>query len=209
MVITYHGGQCVKVSSGDTTLVFDPISKNSTLPAVRFGADITLVSRNHPDMNGVAEVSTGNKEPFLIRGPGEYEYKSILIRGHLSHSMYGTNDKIVTNTIYTVELEGVTLVHLGALSDKELPREMRETINGIGVLFIPITGNGALTAQDAYTLSMSLEPHIIIPLYKSSSGNEDALKHFLKEEGSTAKQIDKITLKKKDILEESSAIIIL
>ncbi len=209
MVITYHGGQCVKVSSGDTTLVFDPISRNSTLSAVKFVADIALVSRNHPDMNGVSEVSTGNKKPFSIRGPGEYEYKNILIRGYLSHSMYGTNDKMAINTIYTVEIEGVTLVHLGALSDKELPREMRETINGIDVLFIPITGNGTLTAQDAYTLSMSLEPHIIIPLHKSSSGNEDSLKHFLKEEGSTAKQMDKVILKKKDILEESSAIIIL
>ena len=27
MVITYHGGQCFKVSFGDTTLAFNPISK--------------------------------------------------------------------------------------------------------------------------------------------------------------------------------------
>ncbi len=27
MVITHHGGQCFKVTFGDLTLVFDPISK--------------------------------------------------------------------------------------------------------------------------------------------------------------------------------------
>ena len=64
MVITHHGGQCFKVTLGDLTLVFDPVSKNGTLPGDRFGADIALVSRNHPDMNGVAEVAYGEKVPF-------------------------------------------------------------------------------------------------------------------------------------------------
>ena len=31
MVISYHGGQCFKVSFGDTTLAFNPISKKSKL----------------------------------------------------------------------------------------------------------------------------------------------------------------------------------
>ncbi len=216
MVITYHGGQCVKVSFGDTSLVFDPISKNATLPPVKFGADIALVSRNHPDMNGVSEVSYGGKEPFVISGPGEYEYKNILIRGYLSQSVYGVSaqeneseKKTAINTIYSVELEGMTLVHLGALSNKELPHEMREAINDIDVLFIPITGNGALTAEDAYALATSLEPHVIIPLHKSGTGATDALEHFLKEEGASAQQIDKATLKKKDVLEQNSAIMVL
>ena len=35
MVITYQGGQCFKVSFGDITLAFDPISKKSKLEAVK------------------------------------------------------------------------------------------------------------------------------------------------------------------------------
>jgi hypothetical protein len=89
MVITHHGGQCFKVTFGDLTLVFDPISKGGTLPAVRFGADIALVSRNHPDMNGIEEVSFGGKEPFAITGPGEYEKKASLCRVFLTKSEYG------------------------------------------------------------------------------------------------------------------------
>ena len=80
MVITHHGGQCFKVTFGDLTLVFDPISKGGTLPAVRFGADIALVSRNHPDFNGIAEVTYGEKEPFAVTGPGEYEKEGVTIQ---------------------------------------------------------------------------------------------------------------------------------
>lgn len=216
MVITYHGGQCIKASCGDITLVFDPVGKKATLPAVKFGADIALVSRNHPDMNGISEVSYGGKEPFVISGPGEYEYKNILIRGYLSQSAYGVSaqsdtqeKKFAVNTIYSVEFDGMTIVHLGALCDKELPHEMREAVNDIDVLFIPITGNGVLDADDAHTLATSLEPHVIIPLHKSGTGAKDALEHFLKEESSAATQMDKATLKKKEVLEQNSAIMVL
>ncbi len=53
MIITYHGGEFFKVQFGDTVLAFNPISKDSKLKSSRFGADIALVSLNHPDMNGV------------------------------------------------------------------------------------------------------------------------------------------------------------
>src|SRR3989344_1050308 len=118
MVITHHGGQCFKVTLGDLTLVFDPIAKGGTLPAVRFGADIALVSRNHPDFNGVEEVTYGGKVPFAITGPGEYERAGVTIRGFLSKSKYGLPAQVglekgaslALNTIYIVELEDMTLV---------------------------------------------------------------------------------------------------
>ncbi len=211
MVITYHGGQCIKASLGDVTLVFDPISKKATLPSVHFGADIVFVSRNHPNMNGISEVSFGNKKPFIINSPGEYEYKGILIRGYLSQSKYDipAGDKdTVSNTIYVVEFDGMVIVNLGALSQKEIPREMREEIDNIDVLFVPIGGDGVLNTEDAYALATSLEPHIIIPTHWSGIGTENALKLFLKENGG-AQEMDKVTLKKKDVLEQKSAIIVL
>src|SRR3569833_4367984 len=119
MVITHNGGQCIKVTLGDQALVFDPISKGGTLPSVRFGADIALVSRNHPDMNGTAEVTYGDKEPFVISGPGEYEKEGVTVQGFLTKSNYGLKkgEPEAMNTVYAVKLEGMTLVHLGALSD--------------------------------------------------------------------------------------------
>ena len=216
MVITHHGGQCFKVTLGDLTLVFDPISKGATLPSVRFGADIALVSRNHPDMNGVADVTYGDKTPFAISGPGEYERRGVVVQGFLSKSNYPGSSKAVqgerteyVNTIYSVILEDMTLVHLGALSDEELSAEAREGIGEIDVLFVPIGGDGVLTPAKAHELAVSLEPKIIIPMHWSGMGEPKSLETFLKGAGSASETVDKLTLKKKDLIDKDGSILVL
>lgn len=211
MVITHHGGQCFKVTFGDLTLVFDPIAKAGTLPGVRFGADIALVSRKHPNMNGTAEVTYGDKEPFLIMGPGEYEKNGVTIQGFLTKSQYALDKGMheATNTVYAVKLEGMTLVHLGALSDPMLGQDAREAIDEIDVLFVPVGGDGVLSASEAKKLCTVLEPRIIVPMHWSGMGEPKALETFLKEEGGEAETVEKLTLKKKDALDKEGAIIVI
>ena len=214
MVITHHGGQCFKVTLGDLTLVFDPISKNSTLPAVRFGADIALVSRDHSDMNGIDEVTYGEKKPFAITGPGEYERQGIVIQGFLSNSKFGLekNQEKAVNTIYSVQLEDMTLVHLGALADTELSHEARESIDEIDVLFVPVGGDGVLSPSKAHELAVSLEPKIIVPMHwtvpPAGGGAPKSLDAFLKAAGNGSEKVDKLTLKKKDLIGRDGSIII-
>ncbi len=220
MVITHHGGQCFKVTFGDLTLVFDPIAKNATLPSVRFGADIALVSRNHPDMNGVAEVTFGDKVPFAITGPGEYERQNVTIQGFLSKSLYGLSkeQESAVNTIYSVSLEDMTLVHLGALADTAISKEARESIGEIDVLFVPIGGDGVLSGAKAHELAVSLEPKIIIPMHWSHGGTSEgtqgmgapkSLETFLKDSGYGVEKVDKCTLKKKDLVGRDGSILVL
>jgi L-ascorbate metabolism protein UlaG (beta-lactamase superfamily) len=210
MVITHHGGQCFKVTFGDLTLVFDPISKKGTLPAVRFGSDIALVTRNHPDMNGVEEVTFGGKEPFVINGPGEYEHSNVTIQGFLTKSEYGLpkGQEHAVNTVYAVNLEGMTLVHLGAMSDAMLSQEAREAIDEIDVLFLPVGGDGVLDPATAAKLAVTLEPRIIIPMHWSGMGEPKTLETYLKEEGNAVEKVDKLTLKKKDAAEKDGVIIV-
>lgn len=211
MVITHHGGQCFKVTFGDLTLVFDPISKTGTLPAVRFGADIALVSRNHPDMNGVDEVSFGGKVPFVINGPGEYEKEGITVQGFLTKSGYalGKGQAEAMNTMYSVKLEGMTLVHLGAMTGTNLPADAKEAIEEIDVLFVPVGGDGVLDAAEASKLATMLEPKIVIPMHWSGMGTPKSLEAFLKEEGEESEKVDKLTLKKKDVADKDGAIIVI
>ncbi len=210
MVITHHGGQCFKVTFGDLTLVFDPIAKGASLPAARFGADIALVSRDHADMNGVDEVTYGEKVPFAVTGPGEYERQGIVIQGFLSKSKYGLakSQTEAVNTIYSVELEDMTLVHLGALADAELSKEAREGLDEIDVLFVPVGGDGVLSPAKAHELAVSLEPKIIIPMHWSGMGQPKALEAFLKEAGNGSEKVDKLTLKKKDLVGRDGSIIV-
>ena len=223
MVITHHGGQCFKVTFGDLPLVFDPISKSSTLPAVRFGADIALVSRDHPDMNGIEEVTYGDpsnplragKIPFAVTGPGEYERAGVVVQGFLSNSKYALEkgQEKAINTIYSVQLEDMTLVHLGALADTELSHEARESIDDIDVLFVPIGGPPAggevLSPAKAHELAVSLEPKIIVPMHWSGIGQPKALEAFLKEAGNGSEKVDKLTLKRKDLIGRDGSIIVI
>jgi L-ascorbate metabolism protein UlaG (beta-lactamase superfamily) len=197
MIITYFGAEFFKVQFGDTTLAFNPISKESKLKPSRFGADIVLSTTHHVDFNGVDQVSHGDKNPFVISGPGEYEVKEVFIKGLASESKYG--DKDLINTIYTVSLENMNICFLGAINTPELKNETVEALDEIDILFVPIGGEGVLDPAKAYKLAVSLEPKIIIPMHYGDIGMKDALKTFLKEAGETPKAEAKLTLKKKDL----------
>lgn len=211
MVITHHGGQCFKITQGDLTIVFDPISKGGSLPAVRFGADLALVTRKHADMNGTDEVSFGGKEPFVIDGPGEYEHSGVRVQGFLTKSQYqpakGSLDAV--NTVYAITVDGMTLVHLGALSDPMLSHDAREAIDEIDILFVPVGGAGVLSPAEASKLAVTLQPKIIIPMHWSGMGEEKSLEAFLGDGGKDVEKVDKLTLKKKDAADKDGAIIVI
>lgn len=207
MIITYLGGEFLKVQFGDTVLAFNPVSKDSSLKTARFGADIVLSSLNHPDTNGIDQVSFGDKKAFVVSGPGEYEMKGIFIKGHASESNYGGDKRI--NTIYTVELEGMNICFLGAIDQAELPKEADEAIDDVDVLVVPIGGSGVLDAEKAYKLAVAIGPKLIIPMHYGDIGNKDALKVFLKEAGENPKPEAKLTLKKKDLEGKDANVVVL
>ncbi|MEK9171676.1 MAG: MBL fold metallo-hydrolase [Patescibacteria group bacterium] len=201
MIISYHGAECFKVSQGDITLALNPISKDSKLKPTRFGADITLITTNHPDFNGRDQTSRGDKESFVINGPGEYEIKGIFIKGFLSE---GPGKQI--NTIYLLSFEGINLCFLGALANPTLPDETLEAIEDIDILFVPTGGGDTLDPVSAYKLSVSLEPSVIIPMHYTKT----ALEQFIKEGGETkVESLDKFVVKKKDLEGKESEIVVL
>jgi len=208
MIITRQGLDSLKLQFGSTTIAVNPVSKESSLKSVRFGADIVLESLNHPDFNGHEMMSHGDREPFVISGPGEYEIKDVVVRATASVSHYGKSKKI--NTIYSVILENMNVCFLGALDSTELNEEVKEVLDGIDVLVVPIGGGGVLDAQDANKLSVKLEPKIIIPSHYGEAGDKKALETFLKEEGNDkVSPIDKLTLKRKDLEGKEGEIVVL
>ena len=212
MVISYLGGQCFRVSHGDLTLCYNPPGKDSTLKSIKFGSDIVLSSQNHPDFNGIEFASFGEREPFVIAGPGEYEVKGVAVRGFASDSNYGgpstklgTGKKSI-NTIYSVTLEGMNLCFLGALGSTTLPPAAKEALDDIDILFVPIGGKGMLDYGDAEALAVQLEPKAVIPMHYSA----ETLKLFLKEAGAEGtKPQEKLTVKRKDLEGKEGEIIVL
>ncbi len=197
MIITYFGAEFFKVQFGNTTIAFNPISKDSKLKSSRFGTDIVLNTTYHEDFIGFDQVAHGDKKPFIISGPGEYEVNDVFIKGLPSESKYGGKDLI--NTIYTVSLENMNICFLGAINNSELKAETIEALDEIDILFVPIGGEGVLDPAKAYKLAVSLQPKIIIPMHYGDIGEKDSLKQFLKEAGENPSPESKLTLKKKDL----------
>ena len=202
MVITYLGGECFKITQGDLTLAFNPPSKDSTLKSPKFGSDIVLISQDSSDFNGVENASFGERSPFVIMGPGEYEVKGVAVRGF---GAAGQGEGTI-NTIYSVMLENTNLCFLGALGSASLPASAMQELDDIDILFVPVGGNDVLDKAVAYKLAVSLEAKAIIPMHYSS----ESLKAFLKEAGAEAvKPIDKFAVKKKDLEGKEGEIIVL
>ncbi len=200
MIITYLGKQFFKIEQGKMTLAVNPVSKSSKSGVSgRFGADIALITNNHPDYNGLEQVSFGDRVPFAVTGPGDYEVKEIFIKGVPSDVTI--DDKKYINTIYNLTIDNITITFLGALSNGELSKEAREAISDPDILFIPV-GDGKTSAK----LASSLEPKLIIPMdYDATS-----LKAFLKEVGDDkAETFDKLTLKAKDLDGKEGDVVVL
>lgn len=220
MVITYLGHECFKIQYGDLTIAFNPPAKDSPFKSSKFGANIVLQSLEHEDMNGGEDLFFGNTKPFVISGPGEYETNGIFIHGIAGSSEYdakhaskenGMNGKRL-NTIYSLAVDGINMLFLGA-QNGPLPSTLSDAIDTVDILFVPIGGNGdagagVYNAKEAYKTAMNLEPKMIIPMHFKNDKDE-ALKQFMKEEGSTVAPIDKLTIKRKDLENKEEEIVVL
>ncbi|MEK9153919.1 MAG: MBL fold metallo-hydrolase, partial [Patescibacteria group bacterium] len=205
----------------DTTLVFGPVSKSSkNFKPVNFGADVAFVSLNHPDMNGAEEAGRGEKQPFAISGPGEYEVRDVTAAGFPAISKYGlpampavpahaghagqAGGSVLTNTVYSVHFDGLSIMYLGALGDLDLPAEVLE-MDSPDILIIPIGGNGNLSPAEAQKLAVKLEAKIVIPILF----DDKSLKQFLKEAGEDVKPIEKFTVKPRDVALKEGEVVVL
>jgi hypothetical protein len=205
MIITYFGKQFFKITQGEMAIAFNPVSKASKSGvSAHFGADIALVTTNHPDYNGVEQLSHGERNPFAITGPGDYEVKEIFVKGIMSNAEIGGKKYI--NSIYLLSVDNISITFLGAISDVEISKEAREEISEPDILFIPVGGKGDFNTKQSAKLASSLEPKLIIPM----DYDAETLKAFLKELGEEkAEVVDKLTLKRKDLEGKEGEVIVL
>jgi L-ascorbate metabolism protein UlaG (beta-lactamase superfamily) len=206
MIITYHGGQHFKITHGQLTVAIDPSSKESSVKAVRYGADVVLVSTWHEDFNGVDQMAHAGAQPFVIKGPGEYEVGGLFIKGFAAPSQH---DGVEHTTIYTFRVDDIAICFLGALSTEDLSVEAKQAFDEVDILFVPVGGEGSFDAAAAYKFAVKREPKIIVPMGYAGMGEKGALERFLKEASSDGKKpIDKLVMKKKDLPANAEVIVL-
>jgi L-ascorbate metabolism protein UlaG (beta-lactamase superfamily) len=207
MVIQHAGGYGFKISAGATTVAVNPPSPRSKKFKVsKFGADIVLVSVPETDWNGVETATHGEKEPFVISGPGAYEVGDVRVTGYATPANYGEVMSEVGNTVYIVEMDGIRVLVLGAISTPKMPPEVRSELDDIGIILVPV-GDGTLSPKEAHELVTGIEPKAVIPY---AVGKEDEVKAFLKAEGETGvKASDKFTVRAKELAAMDGDVVLL
>lgn len=201
MIITYFGKRFLKLQYGDTVIGINPPTKESpwSKKTSTFGADIAISTSSDPATGGADTLSYGDREPFVVDGPGSYEAKGVFITGGFLAEVKGRRENA-----FSLTLEGMTIVVLGATDSLSLPNETKELIMHPDILIMPL--DGTLLAKDAYKLAMMLEPMIIVPV----DYEDDILKQFIKEAGAEKPEVmDKLTLKRKDLEGKDGTIMLL
>jgi L-ascorbate metabolism protein UlaG (beta-lactamase superfamily) len=207
MIITHHGKQFFKLQTGDRVIALNPIAKESKFKTSGFGADVALITTNHPDYNGSETVTYGERAPFIINGPGEYELSGIIFRGYGSKGTDGKKD--LSNAIYYFEFDGIKICFLGALYEGNISTEAREAIDDVDILFVPIGGKAVINAETAAKLARTFEAKMVIPMDYGNDQEPDALKKFLKETSTKeTAPVEKLTLKLRDLSGKEGEVVV-
>jgi L-ascorbate metabolism protein UlaG (beta-lactamase superfamily) len=205
MTITWYGLSSFKIMGKDTTIITDPFGSNTGLSPVRGGADIVITSDpENPLCNNFSSI-TGT--PFFVTGPGEYDIKGVFIMGTPADSKDSK-----TAAIFSMEVENIRIAFIGPMKISELSDKQKEVLEGADIVLIPAGGKDMLSYEEAVKIATKLEPYYVIPHSYKTPGvttNLDKLEKFLKEMGSKSTEMEKLTLKKKELQGETTSLVVL
>ncbi len=198
MEIIWLGHSCFKIKGKQTTIITDPYSPDLGYSLGKLNASIVTVSHQHPGHSFTAGVGG---DPRAITGPGEYEISNVLIIGVATFHDEDRGKIRGGNTAYLIEIDEVSVCHLGDLGHV-LTDEQVEELGNVDVLLVPVGGVSTIDHQVAAEIVRQLEPKAVVPMhYKTPALNRELepVEAFLKEMGA-----DNITPQAKLSLTKSS-----
>ncbi|OGE84875.1 MAG: hypothetical protein A3J48_02035 [Candidatus Doudnabacteria bacterium RIFCSPHIGHO2_02_FULL_46_11] len=218
MTLTWYGLSSFKITNtgGEVTIITDPFHKDSGLTPPRGAADIVVISR--PDeLHSNTDGMTGN--PLIIKNAGEFDVKGVHISGIYPQppsvaNPSGIDDaKKIPATVFLLEVDAVKIGFLGVFGERELTEHQLEEMGDIDVLIVPVGGNhGVINWEWASHIVQQVEPRFVVPCYFKQNGvifDLDSPDKFLKEMGGEPKTEDRLTLKSKDLMTDSTTVVVL
>jgi len=187
MDIKWLGHSCFLIKGKDMTVMTDPCHPDTGYRLSESVAQIVTVSHLHPG-HSYTEAIGGS--PRLIKSPGEYEIGGTFITGVAVFHDGNKGATLGTNTIYVIEMDDVTLCHLGDLGHPLGPQSIEE-IGDIDVLFVPAGEGSTVSVEAAVEIVRQLGPSVVVPMhYKTewSTGDLSSVDKFL--EKMRVKEVD-------------------
>jgi L-ascorbate metabolism protein UlaG (beta-lactamase superfamily) len=206
MQIQYFGLTSFKITTKDRTLIIDPFGKESGLIPPRGNADLVILSEEANPLYSYSQSLSG--DPFIVDGPGEYDVRDHAIDG------IPIQDKETKRiiTAYLIETEGIRILDLAHIKKLDISQDELEDLGDIDILFVPIGGGDVMDYETAAKAVNLVEPKIVIPTHYKISGlkvEAETEEKFLKELGSKFEKMDKLNIKKKDLVQENVQVILL
>ncbi len=160
MEITWKGHSCLRIRSGDTTLITDPYEDSLGLSLGHQAADIVTVSHSDPHHSNWEAIEGS---PRVLSGPGEYEIGNFYITG-VGTSRGEFEGQRALNTAFVIQAEGLTLCHLGDLGQTMTSRQVDE-LGRPQILCPPAGGVCTIDATQVAGLISIVAPRIVVPLH--------------------------------------------
>ncbi len=182
MNIGWLGHSCFRIGGRQATVITDPYSPTLGYSLGKPTADIVTVSHQH---SGHSYVQGIGGEPRRVIGPGEYEISGVLIIGIATFHDAEGGGKRGRNTVYLIEVDEVSVCHLGDLGHV-LTAEQVEEIGNVDVLLLPVGGVSTINAPMAAEIVRQLEPKVVIPMHYKTQALKwelEPVDRFLKEIG--------------------------
>lgn len=162
MKFKWWGHACFAITgSAGKVFVTDPYGEDFPYKKVTDRADIVTISHDHFDHNDSSNVSGS---PEVITTPGDHRISGIKITGLESHHDQSQGTERGSNIIYTFELEGWKIAHLGDLGHT-LNSEQQKKLSGTDVLLIPVGGHFTIDAHQAEKIVNFLKPAVVFPMH--------------------------------------------
>jgi len=180
MEITWFGHSCFLIKGKEQTIITDPCHPDLGYRLGEPEADIATLSHFHPGHNYIEGVAD---DPKQIRSPGEYEIGGTFVTGVASFHDDKKGELKGKNTIYVIEMDGITLCHLGDLGHP-LDPHLVEELGDVDILFLPVGEMSTIPVDIAVEIVRQLEPPVVIPMhYKTEAftGNLSLVDKFLDE----------------------------
>ncbi len=203
MQIQYFGLSSFKITTKLATIITDPFHKDSGLTPPRGAADIVVLAEKNKALYSAVSGISG--EYFEVFDPGEYDIKGVTITG----IPLKQEDKYIT--VFLIESEDMRILNLTHIKDWNMKEDEIEELGEIDILILPVGGNTVLSASAASKVVNEIEPKIVIPSHYKMTDliiDVDPLEKFLKEMGGKSENMEKLTVKKKDLQDEEGAKVI-